>query len=63
MKYCPIISFHKQYVNENPCLEGLCAWWDPILDQCLVASFLQNNANTTPQDAINALIKKRGLDD
>ena len=34
IKYCPIISFQKQYNNENPCMEEVCALWDEKRNQC-----------------------------
>ena len=61
MKTCPLKT--NQHGHAQWCGEKECAWWDPVLDQCLIASFLQNNANTTPQNIINTLIKKRDLDD
>lgn len=34
IKYCPIMSFHKQYVDEVNCMEDICGLWDEGRNQC-----------------------------
>lgn len=36
IKNCPIMSFQKEYHNENPCMEGDCAFWDEKRVQCCI---------------------------
>ena len=58
MKYCPLLSFQKEHVNEKYCMGGSCKWADEE-GECLIkqalATYITVNApirvypsNTTP---------------
>jgi hypothetical protein len=34
IKYCPIMSFQKEYNSEERCMEEICALWDEERNQC-----------------------------
>lgn len=36
IKYCPIISYQKQYSDERNCMEEACAFWDEERGQCCI---------------------------
>ena len=38
IKYCPIMSFHKEYHNEEMCMEEICGLWDEGKEQCCLKS-------------------------
>lgn len=38
IKYCPIMSFQKQYTSEEHCMEEVCAFWDEKRGQCCLKS-------------------------
>lgn len=37
-KYCPIMSYQKQYSDERNCMEEVCAFWDEERGQCCLKS-------------------------
>ncbi len=39
MKYCPLLSFQKEYVNEKYCMGGSCKWADEG-GECLIKQAL-----------------------
>lgn len=39
MKYCPLLSFQKEYVNEKYCMGGSCKWTDEG-GECLIKQAL-----------------------
>ena len=41
MKYCPLISFQKQYTSKIPCLEEECAFAADGTGNCLIRQALQ----------------------
>lgn len=38
IKYCPFMSFQKQYHDEEKCMEEACAFWDEKRGQCCLKS-------------------------
>lgn len=34
IKYCPIMSYQKEYNSEEKCMEEICALWDEERHQC-----------------------------
>lgn len=34
IKYCPIMSFQKEYHSEEKCMEDSCGMWDEERNQC-----------------------------
>lgn len=38
IKYCPIMSFQKEYNNEERCMDEACAFWDEERGQCCLKS-------------------------
>lgn len=36
VKYCPIMSYQKQYHDEMYCMENDCAFWDEEKGQCCI---------------------------
>ena len=36
VKYCPIMSYQKQYHDEMYCMEEACAFWDEEREQCCI---------------------------
>lgn len=36
IKYCPIMSYQKQYSDERGCMEEVCAFWDEGQGQCCI---------------------------
>ena len=34
IKYCPIMSFQKEYNSEERCMDEACALWDEAGNQC-----------------------------
>lgn len=40
-KLCPVMSYHKQYVNQNDCTEE-CAWYDHQNENCCIFSFMKH---------------------
>ena len=41
MKYCPLMSFQKQYTSQVPCLEEECALAADGAGNCLIKQALQ----------------------
>lgn len=57
MKYCPIMSFQKEYVSEICCRRESCAWWDDRTEQCVIKTLAQKAPPTytnsiTPPSAV-----------
>lgn len=51
IKYCPIMSYQKQYHDEMYCMENDCAFWDEKRKQCCIttmalAAILKPSSNT-----------------
>lgn len=38
IKYCPIMSFQKEYNSKERCMEEVCAFWDEEKEQCCLKS-------------------------
>jgi hypothetical protein len=36
IKFCPIMSFQKQYNDEERCMDEACAFWDEERGQCCI---------------------------
>lgn len=36
IKYCPIISFQKEYSSKERCMEDVCGFWDEARKQCCI---------------------------
>lgn len=36
IKYCPIMSYQKQYSDERSCMEEVCSFWDEERGQCCI---------------------------
>ena len=53
MKYCPLMSFAKQYSTEVPCMGEGCAFADADGD-CLVAQALVAHIATATSNSRNA---------
>lgn len=45
MMYCPLMSFAKQYANEQECLGKECAFAGDVAGKCLVQQALQCYVN------------------
>ena len=41
MKYCPLISYKKQYTNEVECMGEECMFWSKEADNCVIAASLK----------------------
>lgn len=61
MKYCPLMSFQKQYCSEMMCMEEKCGWWDDRADQCAIKSLIYKS-NPTPSNNIDSIISSLGGD-
>ena len=59
MKYCPIMSFQKQYVSEISCRGEECAWWDNRTEQCVIKTLAQK---TPPPIYTDSIISPLGGD-
>ena len=40
MKYCPLISFHKEYRGETECMGDNCMFTNETTGKCLIAEYL-----------------------
>lgn len=45
MKYCPLMSFGKQYSGAQPCFEENCGFADSETGECLIRKFLLQMTN------------------
>lgn len=59
MKYCPIMSFQKEYVSEICCRRDSCAWWDDRTEQCVIKTLAQK---APPPTYTNSIISPPGGD-
>ena len=37
-KYCPIMSYQKQYSDQKYCMKETCAFWDEEMKMCCIKS-------------------------
>ena len=58
VKYCPIMSYQKQYHDEMYCMENDCAFWDEEKGQCCIKTMAlaaaakpAGGSNTIPMQA------------
>ena len=45
MKYCPLISFHKEYRGETECMGDDCMFTNETTGKCLIAEYLLMQVN------------------
>jgi hypothetical protein len=53
IKYCPIISYHKEYCSEKSCMKNDCMFWNEEVKQCvlvLAAQAIAANGGKSPQE-------------
>jgi hypothetical protein len=52
IKFCPIMSFQKQYNDEECCMDEACALWDEERGQCCIKTMALavagNKGGSTP---------------
>ena len=57
MKYCPLISYGKEYSREVDCMGEGCMFWDKEVDNCAIVMALKSSyAPFTTQMFINECI-------
>lgn len=57
MKYCPLISYGKEYSREVDCMGEGCMFWDKEADNCAIVVALKSSyAPFTTQMLINECI-------
>lgn len=44
---CPMMSFQKQYINEEKCQEEKCAWWNRNCGKCAIATLAENSESVS----------------
>lgn len=53
-RYCPIISYQKQYQSGTECMEDACAFWDDEKGQCCIKT-LAFAVSAKPSGGFNPL--------
>ena len=42
-----MMSFQRQYTNENKCKEENCAWWNKNCGKCAIATLAENSESVS----------------